>query len=172
MRKHEIVESIVMSVCDAFHVDDWRELQDSRKYWRHSAARMTVICLLSKHIGCSMADTKDYFMTMKMRHTCTSAFSELERHKKKPSVELRYNKTLTLVENYFKVQTPNKFIYLQSKIDEGKEQVFTEDFCLRGEEVGTEEKGKAIQAFIKKNNQLAKRLMSCEETVGTYQAAI
>ena len=76
-KKHELVEIVVLSVCEVYKIKDWRVIQRASATRMHIAERVTILVLLSETIHCSLSDTFEYFPVFKSKNSGHSARNKL-----------------------------------------------------------------------------------------------
>lgn len=116
MRKYEIVEAVVMSVCKAFEVDDWRVLQKMHKNKTWFCARAAIVCLISSQTGCSLRETHYYFPVYKNEETCSKSTSDLHNLIKGCNdCKKKYLLSIKLMNEYYLLK-PDMFLFIESKM--------------------------------------------------------
>lgn len=100
-KKHEIVEAVVLSVCEAFEIYDWRKLHKKTNNKISTAAKYAITNLLSSEIGCSFQDIHFYFRMYNSLSTYSAGQCRFMDELELPSLKMKYLNAKELVSKYF-----------------------------------------------------------------------
>lgn len=114
--KHEVIEIVVLSVCEVYKVKDWRVIQRASYTRLHIPERVTILVLLSETIHCSLADTFDYFPVFKSKNSGHSARNKLnELMCKDKRVEYKFLSAKALIEEKLNLKRRTIPVYNKNK---------------------------------------------------------
>lgn len=110
-KKHEIVESVVVSVCEVFGIEDWRALHGKNRHEFATIAKQAIINLLSSEIGCSFSDTHFYFPVYNVRSTYSASQIRFTDALESPDTKNKFNLAKEMAKKYFLLK-PDTFDFL------------------------------------------------------------
>ncbi len=101
-KKHEIVESAVLSVCEAFEIDRWQKLQAKTQLKLTTISKYVVIDLITSEIGCALCDAHMYFPVYNSRYSYNISSQHLiDAVNDVPSIKHKYEKAKKLFREFY-----------------------------------------------------------------------